>query len=90
MAKNKRYEPVNSSWINGIKSQSAGVMRMRTHDGSIYDYYGTPRRANAWIKAGNNPGQGEDEYSSAGKRFHRHAIGEDIIIRVAKKGVYGK
>jgi hypothetical protein len=90
MAKNKPYEPVNSSWIQGIKSINAGVMRMRTHDGSVYDYYGTPKRAKAWIKAGNNPGMGPDEDSSAGKRFHVYEIGDDVIKRVAKKGRYGK
>jgi len=90
MAKQRRYTVINSSWINGIKQQSAGVVRMRTHDGSVYDYYGTKRRANAWIKAGTQPGRGPDSSTSAGKYFHVKGVGNDLIIRIAKKGVYGK
>ena len=85
-----RYRPVNSSWINGFKRINEGVIRMRTHGGGIYDYVGSTRRFNAWLRAGTQPGRGPTAETSAGKYFHEKAIGEDLIRRVAKKGKYGK
>lgn len=85
-----RYQPVNSSWIDGLKRTREATIRMRTNDGSVYDYYGSKRKFKKWLEAGNSPGRGPDETSSAGKYFHVHELGDDLIKRVAKKKRYGK
>jgi len=73
MATRKRYIPVDSSWIQGIKQEKRGkkyVTRMRTHSGGVYDYRGSKVEFDRWVRAG-----------SKGRYFNQFKR-EDLIRRV--------
>lgn len=69
-----KYKPVDSSWIDGIKTQTnrrgQTVVRMRTNTGKVYDYHGGVRKFKNWCKAG-----------SKGKYFNE-LVRDKLITRV--------